>query len=655
MIRPSATLLLARTKLHSKRAMLAASIIIASLLFGALIAATAIFTALQKSAVNIVETANGDSYLVAIRPNIPNSVTGFEDPTNLSIETIRSIKAYQKEYYNLERERYKKAGVEYNESIEIPALKPSILVDESIPEERRVMINWSSPVINSIIEDKFEEYAKTAKNKASDIEALGARYNAKSYHSQGYTGLMPLPSLRLIKDGKEDFSVDYTQDAMTLTADVNAINNGSYGLSDVFLLKRNLLTTETTSLKGIPVVPTAQEVAKLFGKELGVGEEPKDESQKANWLKSVQEKANGYVYQVCYRNQTELTMLEKAKRDYAEMKSNEDNKDYQKPSLIYDFPEDVCGDIVVKSDTRTVAEKQFDKKIEDDQKKLGDYVAPMHRLLTFQIVGLTYAQSFAYDMTNINEYMKGLLSGSNFMSAASTTAVIPVQMYETLPESMKYDDLIAMPKGRMAARLNGEFKEQIVAFSTVNDARNFINDNGCRSSEYSCDKLFYTDPFGSNYLLLDDMGTAFNRLMSIAFPALLGFAVVIIWFTVSRVMAENRKETAVYRAMGAKRFDITAIYLTYILLVAIRIAVVSLIIGLGAALVVHYMYAPVLSEKSAALFGIINNAPPVNLFDASSPLIIVIVASIFAVSILASIYPLIRNVLRPPVQDMRSE
>jgi predicted PurR-regulated permease PerM len=98
MIRPRYALQLARTKLRSKRGVLAASIVVSSILFAALIAAVIVFTGIQKSAVRFVEAANNNQYLVSVTPNIPHSVTGFydEDSANLLKHLKRSITKLKK-------------------------------------------------------------------------------------------------------------------------------------------------------------------------------------------------------------------------------------------------------------------------------------------------------------------------------------------------------------------------------------------------------------------------------------------------------------------------------------------------------------------------------------------------------------------------------
>jgi len=657
MIRPRYALQLARTKLRSKRGVLAASVVVSSILFAALIAAVIVFTGVQKSAVRFVEQANNNQYLVSVNPKIPLEVVSFykDGEFNLSLETVRAIKAFEKQYYEAERSKHVAAGVTYDKSTEVAALKPSSFADPKLPEEQRVMLEWQSPVVDAMLVQKFEDYAKIAKNKTEDVLKIGAKYNAKNYYSQSPSKLSGLPALRLVQDGKENFASEWKHETEMKTADANTIHNGSYGFVDDALLVRNLLKTDAAGLKGIPVIPSVQEVAKLFGKKIGVTAEPKDETKKLAWLQSVQDKAKGFTYQSCYRNATEVSMLQKIQNDYVEMKAQEGTVGYKKPSLLYKTPDTACGDITIASDTRTQTEKNAAAKYDSDLKKLGTYLAPAHQILTFEIVGLVYSQSFVHSTTNASDYIRGLLSGNGYMSSSMGTASIPTQMYETLPDSMKFDALVQKEAQPFMMPTSGDFDERILAFATIDDARRFISEVGCRSSDGNCKELFIVDAYGSNYLLLDEIGKTFVKVMTIALPILLALAFAIIWFTISRIMAENRRETAVYRAMGAKRGDIMAIYSAYTLLVALRIAVLSLVLGMATAFSLNIIYAPGISATAASMFGIIKNAPNFSMFDLSSPLLWAVVGSIFVVSLIASIQPLIRNVLRHPVKDMRSE
>lgn len=656
MIRPSYAVKLARTKLRSKRGVLITSVIVASLLFAVLIATIIVFTGAEKSANDFIKKAGNDRYLVKTQPNIPYEKISFL--LTPSLQEIREIKLFEKQYYQKLKEKYTSLGLEYSKDLEVPALEPFAYADVTLPEEQRVKVNNSSPVIQAMNEQKFEAYAKTATNKISSLREVGARYGAHGYYIAGQPSPLPtIPQLRVIQGNTEDFSSSDPKTGGDFGAYgyfTNAIHNGMYGFTDQKNLSRYLLSADTPNLKGIPVVVSAQEAALLLGEKVGIGKEPESASEKKVWLRDTQTKLKGQTYQACYRNSVEQRMLEKVQRDYAEMKNNEGDKEYQKPSLIYDYPKESCGDIVIKEDTRTAVEKRAEAKAEDAQKKLGTYVAPMHKLLTFQIVGVRYAQPYLDYTKGIDEYIKSLLAPQGDTSHIE----IPIQLYDALPDTLKINDIQKQENAGVVAQETlaiEEFASRILEFTTIEDARAFLNNETCSDSESDCSKSFIAKPYGSNYLILDEISKLFGKVAIIAFPAALGLAAIIIWFTISRIIVDNRKETAVYRAMGAKRRDVTTIYIVYVLLVALQITVVSIVLGVAVALAVDYFYGSALTDTAVAAFGIIDDAPRFSLFSLESQLLPVIVGSIFIVSVMASIQPLIRNMMRSPIRDIRDE
>jgi hypothetical protein len=651
MIRPRYTLKLARTKLRSKRGMLLASTIIASLLFAALIACIIVFTAAEKSANDFIKKAGNDKYLVQVRPYIPHEVLGYT--RDFSLEEIRGIKAFEIEYYNNLEEKYKAAGVAYDKSAETSVIIPDIFKSESLPAEQRVTIDRQSPVADAWFAKKLRDYSITAPNTLQKLKELGSTYGASGYYIQIQTPIPPLPSSRLIIDKKEDFSVSEMKRDGPTSYDslINSAYNNYYQFQDDALLQRYLLTKDTSGLKGIPVIITSQEASSLFGKEFDIGKEPKDDSEKRIWLKNIQEKLNGHIYQACTRNSAEQTLLTKIQRDYAEIQNNKDIKDYKAPSLQHLHPATPCGDITIKQDTRTSAEKQLQAKAEEQQRKLGTYVAPEHYLTTFQIVGIMHAQPYSNYNASVESYIKNLLSPQDY----SMSAIIPLQLYEKLPDNLKIDSRITLPSTASQEEQTKNFAMRILEFSSIDQARSFLSNEACAGMELKCAKPFSADPYGSNYLLIDEIGKLFRKIINIALPVLLGLALVIMWLTISRIMAENRKETAAYRAMGAKRSDIATIYFTYVLLIALRIAAISLILGIGIAYLTDQIYGARLNDIALSSFGIISDDIRFSLFNLSSPLIWAVVGIIFVVSMVASIQPLIRNVMRSPIQDMRED
>ncbi len=236
MIRPRYAIKLARTKLRSKRGILITSIIVASLLFAALIACIIVFTAAEKSAQDFVKKAGNNKYLVQVRPNIPDNVLGYAQ--SYTPEELQAIRSFEKEYYNDLRQKYKNAGVAYDAAMEVPALQPDPFRPQSLPEDQRVRINRESPVTNAWFAKKLQDYTVTAPNTIEKLRMLGDTYSATGYYLQKPTSFSSLPQSRIIIDGKEDFSVEEAKrDGFTLyDSFIHSAYNGYYQFEDNALL-----------------------------------------------------------------------------------------------------------------------------------------------------------------------------------------------------------------------------------------------------------------------------------------------------------------------------------------------------------------------------------------------------------------------------------
>ena len=89
---------------------------------------------------------------------------------------------------------------------------------------------------------------------------------------------------------------------------------------------------------------------------------------------------------------------------------------------------------------------------------------------------------------------------------------------------------------------------------------------------------------------------------------------------------------------------------------ALRIALVSVVSGVAIAFVIDHFYGQVLTDTAVTAFGVIDGSTPnFGLFNLESPLLLIVVGAIFIISIIASIQPLVRNVSRSPIRDMRDE
>lgn len=648
MIRLSSALKISWTKFKSKPGMIIGSILVSSLLFGVLFGSIIVFTGAESSISRYIQKAGNDKYLIQVSPHTPFDAISFANP--LSLEDVRTVKSFEKAYYDQLKNRHKELKIEYDTQAEIPALTPASWLPTTLPEEQRVILNYASPVIDVLNHSKQEAYLSTATNKFNDLKRVADNYGANGYYKvDKSTGFPTIPTGRLIVNGKEDFSVSELKsgDMTPYGYYTHAIQNGSYSYTDQNLLARYLTTTDTSKLKGIPVIVSTQEAVSLFGNEQNIDSEPTSEEQKKEWIQNIQQKLTGHTYSVCYRNQTEQTMLEKIQKDYTDLKSTP-KQDYVKPKVTHAYPTEECGPIRTEQDSRTTIEKQASLKLIADQKKLGTYSEPHHELVTFQIVGFKHAQPFTDYSKGAQEYIQSLLSPQSTTSAID----IPIQMYDSLPDELKFDASKITNENSLAAA-NEDFVPRVLEFKAIEEARLFLDNETCALSSTECKKQFLAAPYGSNFLIVDEITKLFFKIASIIFPLATALAAVIIWFTVSRVIIDSRKETAVFRAMGALRLQIAQIYITYVLLMAFFILLTSAAIGLSLGLIVNQLYGPGLASTASSAFGIIDNAPLFTLFSATSPLLLGLSLLIILVSILASIQPLLRNVRRNPIEDLR--
>ena len=162
-------------------------------------------------------------------------------------------------------------------------------------------------------------------------------------------------------------------------------------------------------------------------------------------------------------------------------------------------------------------------------------------------------------------------------------------------------------------------------------------------------------PFGSNSIVLDEVRQQITPIIWYALLGVVGVAAFILMLTISRTIADSRKESAVFRALGATRLDIAQIYLTYTLLLAGLIALFAIFAELVAAAVVNNAFSADLSVTARYVISPRDLSLEFKLFALNLPALALTVASIIAAALLASLVPLLRNTRRNPIKDMRDE
>ena len=369
------------------------------------------------------------------------------------------------------------------------------------------------------------------------------------------------------------------------------------------------------------------------------------------------QKANGLTYTYCYRSQAENDLIQQTMRTNTDMVEKKNDPTYQPPALQYILPTETCGPLTVKQDTRTAAEKSLDSKQEAIKKELGTYQPLEHKLLTFQIVGVFNAVDFA--MQDGPASFISFLFGPSFYDGG----FIPKQLYAALPPDSMRDTILingTRPLDDQQGQLEAAgVKPVIASFTSVEAARAFIKNESCDMSSgdiRGCTKGVFMGAYGTNYLVVDEFGAFINQYFPFVLFAIMAIATIIIWVTMARVIIDSRRETAGFRALGAKRRDIASVYLTYSLLVAGMIIVFAAALGLGLALMVeHFVSAPATALAQVAYGTFDSTAPIFHMIGFDIPLLALLAGAILLISLIAVTPPLIRNVRRSPIRDMRDE
>lgn len=149
-----------------------------------------------------------------------------------------------------------------------------------------------------------------------------------------------------------------------------------------------------------------------------------------------------------------------------------------------------------------------------------------------------------------------------------------------------------------------------------------------------------------------------ERLKPIIMWTFIGVTIIaafILLIIISRTIADSRKESAVFRALGATRLDISQIYFVYTMIVALLTALFSITAGL----VVVYIADNLLANQITATLRIAMTpkdlATTFHFWTIDWTIIGAVALSIIAAAVLACLIPLIRNTRRNPIKDMRDE
>ena len=625
---------LALTKLRTRKIRLAATIIVAGLLFGIVVFGLTVLRAGMASVERFSRDTMSTRYLLAYSNHNENQSELFY---NTPQDAKDRILALHKQHIADKKAAAKALGVEYDEkSEEEPITK--------INQDDSGSLNRDSWAVKTFLKQHTAE-----KNplKPERIDAAAKRFGSSTaYRVQDVGGRDG--SLDVMIGGREDFQRDKEAVPEQLSEFVSTA--GYQTILDESMLNYYFLPHRVHAASNeIPVFISYNDAAALLGKKsLPTTASPQQHIER---IRELRNEASNITIQVCYRNNASAHLIQQALDQQRTAANKTKNESDAKPSIEYALPAaDSCGGAIVKKDNRSANEKMADEKLQKfNQQFSTENITPQQAKLTYRVVGLLPDTAYGDDL-------KSKLAGALNANMPSRW-IIPKQTFEAGAAKTYVPNILTTERRELSGGLSDT---TIYEFSDAEHARAFYHASMCNNQPKNKDLCVdgvsnFTRPFGSNSLVIEELQQQLTPILWYSLLGVIGVAAFILMLTISRTVADSRKESAIFRALGATRLDIAQIYIMYTLLLAGLITLFAITAGLIGAGVIDALYSADFS--TAARYIImprdLNTTFQLFTFD---PLIIALAAvSIVAAALIGSILPLARNTRRNPMKDMRDE
>ena len=657
MLRITDSLRLAGTKLRVRRIRLSITVVMSGLLFAALLAGLTMLMGAQRSIEEFDRGSLNSRYLMAQTAIRPNNIEFTSNLTaRAEAERTQMIKDKQALAARL--------GLPYD-----PKSEPPIM--QSFPDSPPYPNNQSVIVQRLIRQETAKLPRLTADAQWQFARTQGAvrQFSIQSIAANGM--------LNYMERGLESFDDKRQQNNQPTPLEEFKQQFGSITTIDQSLLGGYLLANASAKPNEIPLIIRYQDAEALLGLK-PLDKNASNDTQLAR-LKELRQKAGRMTFSACYRNPASQELLQTAKQQIqaAANQAKKPSADYVKPDREYAMPStDSCAAPAVVKDNRSAEAKRTEANQRYFDQTFGSaQPEPAQAKFTFRVVGLM-PDGIEAAQSDIGSFLQQFLS-----TRLSYTWIMPRGSMTTAAQTALESTIQTANNDQGNA--NREETLAIYEFSDPNKARSYLAAASCgegtsggtggtdlfaqpepveaskaqKSNKSIClpHYVVFASPTGSNSLVNYD---AMERLKPIIMWTFIGVTIIaafILLIIISRTIADSRKESAVFRALGATRLDISQIYFVYTMIVALLTALFSITAGL----VVVYIADNLLASQITATLRIAMTpkdlATTFHFWTIDWMVISAVALSIIAAAVLACLMPLIRNTRRNPIKDMRDE
>lgn len=628
-------LALAQTKLRTRKIRTIITVVVSGLLFSLAVTVTIVTDGVFNSFESMSAKSLTGRYIINGVQAYPDTSSLFSDP-----ELIAKAEARHKQVVEAKKAEAKKLGIEYD-TITDPA--PTETIDG------RKQLSYNSPIAEKVLTEAA--LLKYPIRTLTDFQSFAQKYNPTQYYTVQHIAIKNGTYVEML-GGSEKFAAGTSS---------NSMSQGPEDIAEPVLTPTGLLSNYM--LPGyrwkadsghIPVVVNQKRAAALTGYKAPGKDAPA--SEKLNYVNELRKRSNGITFDVCYRNTTSTERIAQATTTAKEIEEHKNDPTYPKPNLVYGTPSPTsCGEAIIKSDTRSAEEKLYAQKYAEFTRKFDPNTDPVQQKLTYEVVGVTpngWADSDTTYSMETHDLVSGLLMSQTFRFA------VPAEMYEQLTDKSSLQKALAIQHDGTRSEFSATaFNQYYAEFNDSAAARDFAKNESCQYGMNGCEpasKYFMLTPFGSNSIAIDEAkaGTAKALLWITGIVSVL--AAVIASLTIGRTIADGRRETSVFRAIGFKRLDIAQIYSTYTFLLALSTVIFTLITSIAIALLINNALWLGTTVQAQLALGVADTTERFS-YVGFSPKVLVVLAMIVISGLIGMTLPLIRNIRRNPIKDMRDE
>lgn len=640
MIRLGDASLLASTKLKTRRIRTGFVIGISGLLFGLMLFAVMVMQGVFDSVDRFSdEGLNNRSILQITRTGGSPSFDAYEERSDE--QYIAEVQKAHTAYVARKQAAAKKFGVPYDPAQEDPS---PIGRDPDTKQMSVLVDSYNSPAVQEVLAKKA-----AADYKPFDIRSYVKQYSSATVLGDQYKPVTPKSgNVTHMKDGKEKIETDLTK--LRMSRGYTEQGEASLTITDGSVTKPFITNKTFDPSKGeIPIVVPYSDAEKMLGyKKLAATASNEEKVQR---LKNVRERIHEVSATFCYRNQASQAKLSEASSQVGEIKRGKGTKDFVMPKVVYELPSDTsCGPVKVVSDTRTASEKRAAEARIAFEKEVGSYIGdPDQRLVTVRGVGISgdlAGESSAWSIT-------GFVGGLFGSSLGYGTWSIPSDLMAQLPETARPEAIFANEK---VIEDTGFYPAEtyLVEFTDRKEARTVLEKTGSFSGGMGTSDVM-TAPFGSSVLLIDEFKKLFYQVMLWVFAVISVIAAIIVGAIIGRAVSDGRRESAIFRAIGARRGDIGLIYGTYAFLLSLRVVLFAFVLGIVGSLVIELWLAKEASFAAQLAYAASNTSLEFHFIGFGSWYLAAIAGAIIGIGLISSIIPILLGARRSPINDMRDD